>query len=497
MKHAYINGVGGRCLAFVTAFSLCACSVLQIDVDEYKGPMANHEDIQLRQYVALATSAKPIIVALRNNYILDDDSYESDKNSDKEADRNCLTGKDHRDDMDDYIGCTFKLNIAYFLNSILALYENTKNLKDKIDKNQNQLGETASSSGRKQKKDLPAEDDARDKFGITALTKKFIEATEKANEHQDESTLNDLRIAKERLNDALIIFAEKILYTVNNHQLANGSKNKESFARKLAVLQSLGNTLVVHSDDLRKRATHNQRLEDRKDSELAAAQHAFAPGAQNSYDNLVGDLEASIRQKGNRELILQSAIDEFKKRPIETEEINRLKITLETASQKVQPTLNAYRTAFGDYKLEIEEVIPAEDSSAVKDRREIAGLFKKDDPKVTDPKKVEMDVVFTTLKSWFNESNFNKSKIEPVGKLLPQDPKYNRRNCAETAFDNFKKTLSQQDLKVVGTEAELFKKLGDRFLAELDEDKLNLKKTQKEIADKNQALEENKKNIEE
>lgn len=126
-----INGVGGRCLAFVTALSLNACSVLQIDVGEYKGPMANHEDIQLQQYVALATSAKPLIVALRNNYILDDESYEFARNSDKEEDRACLQSKNQKD-IDDYIGCTFKLDIAYFLNSILALYENTDVLTSKI-----------------------------------------------------------------------------------------------------------------------------------------------------------------------------------------------------------------------------------------------------------------------------------------------------------------------------------------------------------------------------
>lgn len=508
MKHAYmINGVGGRCLAFVAAFSLCACSVLQVDVDEYKGALSNHEDIQLQQYAALATSAKPIIVALRNNYIFDDDSYDSEKNSnreDKEKDRNCLTG--NADDMDDYIGCTFKLDIAYFLNSILALYEDTKSLQGKIEGINQQIDkqnqdaaaardkeikitnqqpitkQTSTSRSRPQKKGLPAEDEARDDVGITQLTKNFIEATENANKRQDESTLNKLRIAKERLNNALIIFAEKILYTVNNHQLANGSTGKESYAKKLAVLQSLGNTLVTHADDLRKRAAHNQRLEDRKDSELAAAQQAFAPGAQNSFDNLVGDLEASVRQKGSRELILGSAIHEFDK-TITKDSIKDLEKKLETAAQKVQPTLNAYRTAFGDYDFGIGGVIPAEDSSAVKDRGDIAGLFKKDDP-------VTMDAVLTTLESWFDES-----KITPQGELLPADPKYNRRNCAKTAFDKFKSKLFQQDFEVKGTETELFKKLGDRFLVKLNEEKLNLTKDQKKITDKNHALEENEKNI--
>lgn len=242
----------------------------------------------------------------------------------------------------------------------------------------------------------------------------------------------------------------------------------------------------MHADDLRKRTAHDQRLEDRKDSELAAARHAFAPGAQNSFDNLVRDLETTVQQKGSKELILESAIREFDKMNITEASINDLKTKLEPYAQTVQPTLNAYRTAFNNYRLDVEGMIPAEDSSADDDRREIAGLFKKVDPKIT------MDSVLTKLESWFDDS-----KIKPLGPLPSVDPKYNRRNCAKTAFDKFKSSLSQQSLEVVGTETELFKKLGDRFLAELDEDKLYLKTKQKEITDKRQAFEKNEANKEE
>ncbi|CAH1904559.1 hypothetical protein NTGHW29_320018 [Candidatus Nitrotoga sp. HW29] len=480
MKHAYmINGIGGRCLAFVTALSLSACSVLQIDVDEYKGPMANHEDIQLRQYVALATSAKPIIVALRNNYILDDDSYKSDKNSDKAADRDCL--KNNRTELDEYVVCTFTLDIAYFLNSILALYENTNDLNNKITEYYASVpNRLLSTAGRKENfATVEAWDDARDKFGITLLTKNFIDATEKANERQNESTLNALRIAKERLNNALIIFAEKILYTVNNHQLANGSTNKESFAKKLAVLQSLGNTIVVHADDLRKRAAHDQRLVDRKDSELAASRLAFAPGAQNAFDNLTRDLGAAIQEKINQEASLQSAINTFSTMNITEESISDSKKKLINDAKGKQPKLDTYRTVFNDYNFKFEGNILA-DSSVADDRSAIASHI----GQTNSP--VAIKVVLDKLVLWLTD------KIKTP--LTPSTLEHDRRVNAKSYLEK----LPAEDWGIAnGSEKEIFKKIGEKILAGLNVDNVNLEERQRNIADNLQALNTNKKNTEE
>lgn len=44
---------------------LAGCAVLTIDVDVYKGALANHEDVQIEQIAAMAMGAKPIIAELR------------------------------------------------------------------------------------------------------------------------------------------------------------------------------------------------------------------------------------------------------------------------------------------------------------------------------------------------------------------------------------------------------------------------------------------------
>ena len=43
-----------------------ACAVLEISVDVYKGPLANHEDVQIEQMAAMAIGAKPLLIELRD-----------------------------------------------------------------------------------------------------------------------------------------------------------------------------------------------------------------------------------------------------------------------------------------------------------------------------------------------------------------------------------------------------------------------------------------------
>ena len=50
------------CLATVPG----ACAVMRIDVDVYKGPLANEEDIQIEQFSAMAIGAKALLIELRD-----------------------------------------------------------------------------------------------------------------------------------------------------------------------------------------------------------------------------------------------------------------------------------------------------------------------------------------------------------------------------------------------------------------------------------------------
>ena len=51
-------------LVLAIGASLVGCAVMRIDVDVYKGPLANHEDVQTQQFAAMAIGAKPLLIRL-------------------------------------------------------------------------------------------------------------------------------------------------------------------------------------------------------------------------------------------------------------------------------------------------------------------------------------------------------------------------------------------------------------------------------------------------
>lgn len=55
-----------RAIVVGLASLFTGCAVLTVDVDVYKGPLANHEDIQMEQMAAMATGAKPLLIELRD-----------------------------------------------------------------------------------------------------------------------------------------------------------------------------------------------------------------------------------------------------------------------------------------------------------------------------------------------------------------------------------------------------------------------------------------------
>jgi hypothetical protein len=50
----------------ITALFGAGCAVMTIDVDVYKGPLANSEEVQLEQLTVMANSAKPLLIALKD-----------------------------------------------------------------------------------------------------------------------------------------------------------------------------------------------------------------------------------------------------------------------------------------------------------------------------------------------------------------------------------------------------------------------------------------------
>jgi len=57
---------GRRALPFLAALLVPACAALEIEVDVYKGPLANERHVQVQQVSVMAMGAKPLLVQLRD-----------------------------------------------------------------------------------------------------------------------------------------------------------------------------------------------------------------------------------------------------------------------------------------------------------------------------------------------------------------------------------------------------------------------------------------------
>ena len=60
-----ITLISRRLAVAAVTLALTGCAVAQIDVDVYKGPLSNHEDVQLKQLEAMVVAARPLLEQLK------------------------------------------------------------------------------------------------------------------------------------------------------------------------------------------------------------------------------------------------------------------------------------------------------------------------------------------------------------------------------------------------------------------------------------------------
>ncbi len=147
--------------------------------------------------------------------------------------------------------------------------------------------------------------------GIDTLTRRFQEAL---GRHDHRMSHPEIRRALANLEESLVFFAERVLFVVNNttyRALQDEFKGRstqaqtthavgdalyvtttsgagiERLATRMAVLQTLGNTLILHANDLRRRRVHQQAQRDAGPAELRAAKAALAPGANAAFDGFL------------------------------------------------------------------------------------------------------------------------------------------------------------------------------------------------------------------
>lgn len=108
-------------VAALTAAALYGCAVMTIDVDVYKGPLANHEDVQVEQMATMAIGAKPLLVQLRDRLeVPNDEAREAWQRG------NGTKSPLHSDAWISPAAGRLDNDLARTVNDVLELYENSR-----------------------------------------------------------------------------------------------------------------------------------------------------------------------------------------------------------------------------------------------------------------------------------------------------------------------------------------------------------------------------------
>lgn len=136
--------------------------------------------------------------------------------------------------------------------------------------------------------------------GLDTLIEEYIEAAADAK-----PDVEDIKFKRERLLNALVRFAEKVLVIANHQELLDPSGNnspnkddrnknelkKEELNKYVVTLQAIGNAIIVQVDDLIRRQSHRDNLERRALAEIEALKRAAAPNAEEALARVRQDLE--------------------------------------------------------------------------------------------------------------------------------------------------------------------------------------------------------------
>jgi hypothetical protein len=216
---------------------------------------------------------------------------------------------------------------------------------------------------------------ARPADGLETLTQEFL-ASLASNNHDPRN--ERVALARKRLEESLILWAERVLVAVNNRALLPPSGPDEGGAkeqaREVAVLQAVGNNILVHADDLRRREDHERRLKERAIPEARAVRQAFDLTAAQTLDNLLRNLRAHIERLG------KEAAPSVATPPEGGKPIDAAKSKLEAKSterQKAEQSADAVFAAAATVAAPLPPSLPKSDPEAAKDSESIASQIKK------------------------------------------------------------------------------------------------------------------------
>lgn len=298
---------------------LAGCSTLQIEVDVYKGALVNTKEIQLRQYASLANSAKPMLIHAVRAAKKEDEACQATlvlKNTSIEV--KALQAKEHPSELEiarldrlvksDEV-CSVTRFQQDFLCDTLNLYEDA-NVLPQLCHGQH--------------------DRERPEPGLDHLKNNLLAALSTPQNPDKELAIKNKRVldeATKNFNQAMIFFAQRVLFYSNNQVLfkAFSQTSNDMLKASTPVLQTLGNTILVHANDLQRQESRDEKFAQRAASERNAIVVAYSIPPSLIFDRIVkalGETSTTVSsavRANAREAEQQQALEAELTRAIATE----------------------------------------------------------------------------------------------------------------------------------------------------------------------------------
>lgn len=265
-------------VAAIAFAGLSGCAALQIDVDVYKGPLVNNEEIQQQQMISMALSAKLLMMTARNKLIRDalgpDVELKYLGCKDGIYSRDYLLGKQVQSASDEDVARLNRQKVrqAIQLNSLLTFYYD-----EFATGNSGNYAKTAISNEvcRKWDSNDTTIMSGRNTDGIETLANRLLAAEVQAkgvpNGKAERDELNERR---RQIEVALVDLAARMQFLATNQWLVEQKEGTEDdFETLKPLLEAIANTILVHADDIQNRRNFEARANASVITEELASQN--------------------------------------------------------------------------------------------------------------------------------------------------------------------------------------------------------------------------------
>ena len=292
--------------AILAAASLAGCAGLQVDVDVYKGPLANSNETQEQQLASMALSAKPLIIEYRNLLLTKLPETLTQRIGDRSdfiPQSTLSRASETQAEPSDPVERDRFRNVKQ-LNGILSFYRDRCTKGQRVPSQQGRQGGTPICV-EVNDADAYAFSRGRPDEGIETLADRLAQRTSASGKSGEQPASDGQAPAdpnKKLLDTILVDFAARVQFVTANQWLLTpeGQATDELGDRLKTLLETVSNSIMVHADEQRRREKHDARHRNLKAGEVAAASSVMRPHAQATYDNLRRQVEETLQLAGAR-----------------------------------------------------------------------------------------------------------------------------------------------------------------------------------------------------